>query len=129
MGGLIVVATSFFATMQLLDYWWSPPDPNANVIHVTEATYGLSCKDFREEPPRVNLVKLGNATKPVAQACEGTKSSCLYAIDVNKIGDPADGCGKDFVANWRCGGDSKVHQFYLAAEASGRSVLFSCPAP
>lgn len=127
-GGLIVVATSFFATMQLLDYWLTPPDPNASVIHVTEATYGLSCKDFTEQPPRVNLVKLGNATKVLAQACEAAKSSCAFAVDVNKIGDPADGCGKDFVASWRCGGDPKVHQFYLAAESNGRSALLSCPA-
>ena len=129
MGGVIVVATSFFATMQLLDYWLTPSDPNESAIHVVEATYGLSCKDFAEELPRVNRVKLGNATKALMQGCEAAKSSCVYAVDVTKIGDPADGCGKDFVANWRCGSDPKVHQFYLAAEASGRSALLSCPAP
>ena len=37
-GGFAVVAISFFATMQILDYWLTPQDPNANVIHVVDAT-------------------------------------------------------------------------------------------
>ena len=28
-GGFAVVAISFFATMQILDYWLTPQDPNA----------------------------------------------------------------------------------------------------
>jgi len=127
-GGLAVVAISFFATTQLLDYWLTPPDPNASVIHVVEATYGLSCKDFTPPPGNANLVKLGNATAAVAKACDSARTSCIYAVDVAKLGDPANDCGKDFVANWRCGGDPTVHKFYLAAEASGRSALLSCPA-
>ena len=46
-GGIAVVAISFFATMQILDYWLTPQDPNASVIHVVDATYGLACKRFR----------------------------------------------------------------------------------
>jgi hypothetical protein len=37
-GGLAVVAISFFATMQFMNYWLTPPDPNASLIHVVEAT-------------------------------------------------------------------------------------------
>ena len=37
-GGFAVVAISFFATMRILDYWLAPSDPNANVIHVVDAT-------------------------------------------------------------------------------------------
>jgi hypothetical protein len=128
LGGLAVVATSFFVTLNLLDYWLAPTDPNAAVIHVVEATYGLSCKDFTPPAPRSNLVKAGNATSAVAQACDMKNTTCMFAVDVVKLSDPATGCGKDFVASWRCGGDQKVHQFFLAAEASGRSALLSCPA-
>ena len=128
-GGFAVVAISFFATMQILDYWLTPPDPNASVIHVVDATYGLACKDFVPPPGHANLVKVGNVTAALTSACDKAKTTCLFAVDAVKLGDPANGCGKDFVANWRCGSDQKVHQFYLPAEASGRSALLSCPAP
>ena len=128
-GGIAVIAVSFFVTLNLLDYWLTPVDPVAAAIHVVEATYGQSCKDFTPEPPHVNLVKAGNATAALAQACDMRKTSCMFAIDVVKLSDPANGCGKDFVASWRCGNEQKVHQFYLAPEASGRSALLSCPAP
>ena len=37
-GGLAVVATSFFVTLQILDYWLTPQDPTIAVIHVVAAT-------------------------------------------------------------------------------------------
>lgn len=128
-GGLAVVATSFFVTLQVLDYWLTPADPDANVIHVVEATYGGSCKDFTPEPPHANQVKTGNATAFLAKACDAAKSGCSFAVDATQISDPANGCGKDFVAKWRCGNSQKIHQFFLAPEASGRTALLSCPAP
>jgi hypothetical protein len=127
-GGFAVVAISFFATMHILDYWLSPQDPNASVIHVVDATYGLACKDFAPPSGKPNLVKVGNATTALTSACDRAKATCSFAVDVVQLGDPANGCGKDFTANWRCGSDPKVHPFYLTAEASGRSVLLSCPA-
>jgi len=128
-GGFAVVAISFFATMQILDYWLTPQDPTASVIHVADATYGLACKDFVPPSGRPNLVRVGNATAALASACDKAKTACMFAVDAVQLGDPANGCGKDFIANWRCGSDQKVHQFYLTAEASGRSALLSCPAP
>ena len=128
LGGFAVVAISFFATMQILDYWLTPQDPNANVIHVVDATYGLACKDFVVPPGHSNVVRVGNATAALASTCDKAKSSCLFAVDAVQVGDPANGCAKDFVANWRCGSDQQVHQFYLTPEANGRSALLSCPA-
>jgi hypothetical protein len=128
-GGFAVVAISFFATMRFLDYWLTPPDPNSSVIHVVDATYGQACKDFVPPDGRANLVKTGNVTAALTSACDKAKTTCLFAVDAVQIGDPAPGCGKDFIANWRCGNDQKVHQFYLTAEANGRSALLSCPAP
>jgi hypothetical protein len=128
-GSLVIVTTSFFVTLKLLDYWLTPADPTALVIHVVDATYGLSCKDFTPEAPHTNVVKAGNATAALAQACDTKNASCMFAVDVTKLGDPANGCGKDFTASWRCGNEQKAHQFFLSAEASGRSALLSCPAP
>ena len=127
-GGFAVVAISFFATMQVLD-WLTPEDPNASVIHVVDATYGLACKDFVPPSGQPNLVKVGNVTAALTSACDKAKTTCMFAVDAVQIGDPANGCSKDFVANWRCGGDQVVHRFYLQPEANGRSVLLSCPAP
>jgi hypothetical protein len=128
-GGFAVVAISFFATMQILDYWLTPPDPNANVIHVVDASYGLACKDFAPTSGRPNQVKIGNVTAALARTCDKAKATCLFAVDAVQIGDPADGCSKDFVANWRCGSDQRVNQFYLTPEANGRSAMLSCPPP
>jgi hypothetical protein len=128
-GGVLVVAISFFATMQILDYWLSAQDPNADVIHVADATYGLACRDFVPPSGKPNLVKTGNATAALKSACDKAKTTCLFVVDAVQLGDPANGCGKDFVANWRCGSDQKVHEFYLTAEAHGRSAVLSCPAP
>jgi len=127
-GGLAVVAISFFATMRFMDYLLTPPDPNASVIHVVEATYGQSCQDFTPPPGHTNLVKAGNATTALAKACDLTTASCMFDIDAVELGDPANGCGKDFIVSWRCGSDRKVHQFYLPPKASGRSALLICPA-
>jgi hypothetical protein len=129
LGGLSVVAISFFATLQILDYWLTPADPNADVIHVTEATYGDSCKDFTVPPGHANLAKPGNSTTAVAQACDTAKETCVFVVDTAKLGDPASGCGKDFSVSWRCGNDQKTHQFYLGPEAAGRSAVLMCPAP
>jgi hypothetical protein len=128
-GGFAVVAISFFTTMQILDSWLAPQDPNASVIHVVDATYGLACKDFAPTSGQPNKVQIGNATAALTSTCDKVKTTCLFEVDAVQIGDPANGCGKDFIANWRCGSDQKVHQFYLPPEAHGRSALLSCPAP
>jgi hypothetical protein len=129
LGALLVVATSFFVTMKTLDYWLTPTDPNASVIHIVAATYGLACQNFVPSPGKHNLVKFGNVTAALTSACDKTKMTCTFAVDTVQLGDPADGCAKDFIANWNCGDDQNVHRFYLAPEASGRSVVLSCPAP
>ena len=128
-GGFAVVAISFFATMQILDSWLTPQDPNSSVIHVVDATYGLACKDFVPPPGHANQVKVGNVTAALTSACDKVKTTCMFAVDAVQIGDPATDCAKDFIANWRCGSDQKIHQFYLPPEAHGRSALLSCPAP
>jgi hypothetical protein len=128
-GGFAIVAISFFATMQILDYWLTPSDPSASVIHVVDATYGLACKDFVPPSGKPNSVKVGNTTAALTSACDKAKMTCSFAVDAVQLGDPANGCSKDFVANWRCGNDQTVHQAHLPPEAHGRSVLLSCPAP
>ncbi len=88
---------------------------NAATIDVVSASYGLSCG-----------VPSGNVTHYVSSACNG-KSSCRYRIDHSRIGDPARGCGKDFVVKYRC--DGRMEQRRVQPEASGKELVLSCREP
>ena len=72
-------------------------------IRVVAATYGENC-----HAPH------GNSTPNVAVACDG-KIFCEYKVDVWELGDPTPACGKNFVAEWSCGGSPTV----LRAEIGG----------
>ncbi len=100
--------------------------PSATTITVTEATYGAICKDFVPAPPIANLVKVGNATEAVGAVCN-KKGACVFTVTAKALGDPAGGCGKDFIVKWRCGTDTKPNQATIAAEASEKSVNLQCP--
>ncbi len=66
-------------------------DADQNVIRVTSATYGASCR-----------VPAGNVTRQVAAACNGRKS-CNYVVNYKVLGDPAGNCKKDFQVTYSCG--------------------------
>src|SRR6266850_1372222 len=121
--GLAVLLASFWATLKFIDYRATPVDPDADLIVVTEATYGMSC--LGSAAPG-NWVKPGNVTAPVAKNCSGTRKTCSFLVDVTRIGDPAPGCGKDFTINWRCGANEAVHRFYVVAEANSQRVSLAC---
>jgi hypothetical protein len=137
---LAVMAASSWITLQALDYWDASRSGSASVsvaatstnprhlISIVEATYGLSCKDFKVAPPAANMVSVGNATAGVAGLCDKKYGTCKYPVDVARLGDPAGGCGKDFLVKWRCGFDSiRTHEARLSAEAHGRSISIVCP--
>jgi hypothetical protein len=126
MGGLAVVVVSFWTTTEIVYYWSTPRDLNANVIHITEATYGKSCQSFVPAPGHANLVKPGNATAAASQTCDNTNVICPLFVD--RIGDPAPGCDKDFMVRWRCDADQTVHQIYLPAEGAEIIAWVSCQA-
>lgn len=109
------------------------PDPQADArapdeIHVIEATYGMSCKGFKVLPPAENKVRIGNATDVVAADCMRKRGKCSFTIDVQRLADPAQNCGKDFSVDWQCGNESNLHQARVAGEAHGKSVSLVCPA-
>lgn len=85
-------------------------------ISITMATYGgRSCKAAN-----------GNLTQPLRTACNG-KATCQYTVDPTVIGDPAQGCAKDFEVDWTCG-TSPGGRASLPGEAAGGKVNLSCPA-
>ena len=82
-------------------------------IWVKTATYGGNCAN----------VAPGNASDAVRRACNG-KMKCNFKVDVGRLGDPANGCAKDFVALYQCGAKTsssvRVH-----GEANGKTVALS----
>lgn len=87
-------------------------------ITVLDGTYGGNCGALR-----------GNVSAPIALECNG-KSSCQYSVEVDKLGDPASGCRKDFAASYLCTGDAAVHWSHLPSEAGFGSVAtLGCPSP
>jgi hypothetical protein len=88
---------------------------STEVIDVVSATYGGNCN-----------APYGNETSHLRKACNG-QSECAYRIDYTVIGDPAVGCGKDYVAEWRCGGSPSPRRTRAAPEAGyGEVIVLSC---
>lgn len=87
-------------------------------IKLVSATYGKSCGGAS-----------GNATEFLAKACNGL-GKCDYKVDVNVLGDPANGCSKDFTAKWLCGGTENAapKELRIKAEAGlGSIAALACP--
>jgi peptidoglycan/LPS O-acetylase OafA/YrhL len=92
------------------------PKP-VGAIHVLSATYGANCG-----------ASAGNATADVQTRCDGDRK-CTYMVDVERLGDPAPECAKDFVAAYSCAPDAPIVRKHLPPEAGFRGVLdLSCMA-
>jgi hypothetical protein len=86
----------------------------AIAIKVVSGTYGQNCGAQR-----------GNATSELATRCDG-RDTCEYRVDRRRILDPAAGCPKDFLAEWRCG-KTEFHTAMLSPEAgAGSTLVLSC---
>ena len=85
--------------------------PYPDTISDVAARYGGSCG-----------VQPFAASAAVATACLG-KTACDYTVDARILGDPANGCGKDFLVVWRCASSANGrHRLLLPAEAGLGSV-------
>lgn len=83
-------------------------------IRVVSATYGPNCK-----------VRRGNVTAHVADFCDN-RAVCEYRIDVERLGDPAPGCPKEFFAEYRCGSFGDIRSELVSAEANGKILRLQC---
>lgn len=89
-----------------------PVYSSAVPIEVVSATYGKNCG-----------VSSGNVTHYVSSACDG-KASCSYNVNHKNIGDPANGCAKDFIVRYTCG--IKRLETTVSPEASGKNIRLKC---
>jgi len=115
-GGFAVLIGSFFTTLVVLD-WINAPAPMPSKIKVLEATYGPNC--MKAAP--------GNATVYAAKICDAA-SRCTIPIDVTKMGDPAQGCWKEFVVKFGCLPKTGSRTLSLPGEANGSTLLIDCDA-
>lgn len=83
---------------------------HAGKITVVAGSYGMNCR-----------AQYGNKTDHIARQCNG-KSSCDYKINYQTIGDPAVGCGKEYIAEWHCG-DGEIKSVKAGAEAGFGSII------
>jgi len=118
-GGLAVVAASFYTTLKVMDYNATPAPSYPSSIKIEEATYGANC---------ANGVKPGNATQYLAKACDG-RARCNILISVQELGDPAQGCRKDFSARLTCNQLEPARRVHINGEANGSTVRIDCEKP
>jgi tetratricopeptide (TPR) repeat protein len=87
----------------------------ASGLNIHSATYGGNCG-----------AASGNATRDLVNSCSG-RVDCEYIVDVERLRDPAPGCGKDFVVQYSCAPDSSLIRKELSAEAGlGSQLQLSC---
>jgi hypothetical protein len=99
--------------------WRHPP------IDVIAATYGSSCSNYRPKPPFSNTFRVGNATQVIRRLCFH-EAKCDVLLDVATLGDPANGCGKDFSVEYRCRGGGPPVTIEVPAEADGKTIVLDC---
>jgi hypothetical protein len=86
----------------------------ATTIKIVSGTYGQNCGAQR-----------GNATRDLKTQCDN-QVTCEYQVDRKSIPDPALGCRKDFLAEWRCD-ETNVHVAMLSPEAgTGSTLVLGC---
>jgi len=84
-------------------------------IRVRSATYGENCG-----------ARIGNATSDVKMSCDGERN-CTYKVDVERLGDPAPGCGKAFTLGYECAPGGPTLKKEVPAEAGvGKTIELSC---
>src|ERR1043166_10287987 len=88
-GAAGILALSFWITLSLLRM--HQPGAANGPIAVVEATYGRSCRGSRKPSRTPYEVKAGNATKIVADECDGRSGRCELLVSTSKFGDPAPG--------------------------------------
>jgi hypothetical protein len=111
-----------------VEFAWRSSLPPDGTIHVVEATYGESCQNYTPKYPAYNWVSRGNATAILREECAG-KTQCFFGFEMQKIGDAAVGCPKDFSVAYRCGASAPLMNVTIPPEANGKMVTLDCLKP
>ena len=95
-------------------------------LRILEATYGGNCLAIPIDRSAVCAVYRGNATDTLASLANGS-ARWRWTVDVNMLGDPAPGHGKDLEVYYVDDGDPqlRLRRAYLAPEAAGQVLELS----
>jgi peptidoglycan/LPS O-acetylase OafA/YrhL len=122
------VARSEYVGLKVHRFWFG----DRPEISIVSATYGLNCRDFSVPAEFPKSTTPGNVTRALKQDCDG-RAQCNYVVDVSRIGDPANGCGKDFSVEYFCitARKAKVESRqtrteFISAEANGKIATLTC---
>jgi peptidoglycan/LPS O-acetylase OafA/YrhL len=99
--------------------------PHRSEVVVLSASYGVNCRSLAVVPSGSNWAAPGNVTKKIKNRCD-LSAKCDLLVNVDELGDPASGCGKDFAVTYQCTGRPEVKSAYLPGEANGKSVVLDC---
>ena len=96
-------------------------------LKVVEATYGLNCNNANSQ----SSVLPGNMTSIIVADCAYRKGSCTFDFTHNKLkkmgGDPAVGCSKDLLVNYKCNKNGEIHTAKVDGEALYKKLILKCP--
>jgi peptidoglycan/LPS O-acetylase OafA/YrhL len=109
--------------------FWFGDRPEVSVV---SATYGLNCRDFTVPAGFQKWTIPGNVTRVLKQDCDG-RAQCSFVVDAGRIGDPANGCGKDFSVEYFCVTSQmpkvesrQTKAEFISAEANGKIASLTC---
>ncbi len=82
-------------------------------LQILSASFGANCG-----------VMQGNATNDVFNSCRDP-NYCSYQVSLQRLGDPAYGCRKDFRVQYSCN-RMQPQEVYLPGPAEGQTAVISC---
>lgn len=71
------------------------------------------------------LVKRGNATKKLVEACDG-RSACTYDVSEKTLGSPFPGLSKGIRVKWHCSKAPQKTETSELADSEGKQLYFLC---
>jgi peptidoglycan/LPS O-acetylase OafA/YrhL len=116
-GAVPILAAPFLLAIAIAAAGELVPPRSTERIHVLTATYGGSCG-----------APAGNATREIVANCEGN-TFCVYQIDAGVIGDPKNGCAKDFTAEFECRTGQRLTAWVPPEAGLGSLLRLNCPTP
>lgn len=94
-------------------------------LEVVDATYGANCENANPS------IIIGNMTSLIRDDCEHRKGTCTFNFTISKLkrmgGDPAVGCSKDLLVNYKCSKSGEIQSVNIAGEALYKKVILQCP--
>jgi hypothetical protein len=99
------------ATIPVIQQSGAAATADKPTIKVISGTYGHNCN-----------AKAGNATAPLAKACDD-HTACDFAADALAMEELVPSCSRDFSAEWKCGIGGTVYSATLPATAGKNEKL------